>query len=74
MADTFLVSVNLEKLRCHRSVEEQREMSESDVRQWLTRFGFYPRLDGLYLAEEAVLKKLDPSEVLAARPVGTIMH
>jgi hypothetical protein len=70
MSETYLVDVDIEQLRAHRSRLERRELTEADVRQWLVSFGFYPRVDGLYLAEQPVLQQLDPSEIIAAHPVA----
>ena len=70
MPSTFIVSVDLERLRGHRSEAEHREMSSDDVRRWLVAGGFYPRVDGLFLCEEPVMRLLDPSEIIAARAVG----
>ena len=74
MANTFLVDVDMAQLRAHRSQLENRPLTDEDVRCWLRNFGFYPRMDGLYLAEDAVLGLLDPSEIRAARKVGHLLH
>lgn len=72
MAEAYIVDVDLERVRSHRSQSEHRQLSERDVRLMLVRSGFYPRVDGLFLAEEAVLQQLDPSEIIAARRVATV--
>jgi hypothetical protein len=74
MAEAFIVDVDLERMRTHRSRAEHRQLSEGDVRLLLIRSGFYPRIDGLYLAEEAVLQQLDPSEIIAARRVSSLQQ
>jgi hypothetical protein len=74
MADTYIVDVDVRQLRTRRSQIEQREMSEDEARMLLVQYGFYPRMDGLYLAEEEVLQQLDPTEIIAARPVGVLRH
>jgi hypothetical protein len=70
MADTYIVNVNLEQLRARCSLCEQRVLTDAEARLWLIRYGFYPRPDGLFIAEEAVLRQLDPSEIVTADPVG----
>jgi len=72
MANAYIVDVDLDRVRANRSQAEHRQFSESDIRIMLVRRGFYPRTDGLYLAEEAVLQQLDPSEIIAARPVASL--
>jgi hypothetical protein len=74
MANTYLVDLDLAQLRAHRSRVENRPLSDDEVRSWLLDFGFYPRMDGLYLAEDAVLRQLEPSQVIAARKVGHLLH
>ena len=74
MAHTYLVDLDLAQLRAHRSREENRPLSDDDVRSWLLNYGFYPRMDGLYLAEDAVLRLLEPSAIIAARKVGHLLH
>ena len=74
MASTYVVDVDLAQLRAHRSRVEKRQLSDDDVRNWLRHYGFCPRIDGLYLAEDTVLEILDPSEIIAARAVGHLLH
>ncbi len=74
MAEAYIVDVDLERIRNHRSQSEHRQLSENDIRQMLVRSGFYPRTDGLFLAEEAVLQQLDPSEIIAARRVAVVQQ
>jgi hypothetical protein len=74
MANTYLVDLDLAQLRAHRSQVERRSLTDEDVRSWLLNFGFCPRMDGLYLAEDAVLRLLEPSEIIAARKVGHLLH
>ena len=74
MANAYVVDVDLAQLRAHRSKLEKRPLSDDDVRSWLVNFGFYPRMDGLYMAEDAVLRLLEPSEIIAARKVGHLLH
>jgi hypothetical protein len=74
MANTYLVDVDLAQLRAHRSQVEKRPLSDEDVRSWLVNYGFYPRMDGFYLAEDAVLGLLQPSEIIAARKLGHLLH
>ena len=74
MADKYVVDVDLAQLRAHRSRIENRPLTDDDVRSWLINFGFYPRMDGLYLAEDDALNILDPSEIIAARAVGFLLH
>jgi len=70
--DAYIVDVDLERLRTRHGRLDNCEYSEQDVRLFLVRNGFYPRPDGLYLAEAAVLQQLDPSEIIAARPVAIL--
>ena len=74
MADAYLVDVDLAQLRAQRSRAENRPLSEEDVRSWLLNYGFYPRMDGLYLADDQVLRLIEPSAILAARKVGHLLH
>jgi len=74
MASTYVVDLDLAQLRAHRSRVEKRQLSDEDIRSWLMHFGFSPRIDGLYLAEDAALELLDPSEIIAARVVGHLLH
>lgn len=70
MAEAYIVDVDLDRVRQHLARIERQQLTESDVRRRLVERGFYPRTDGLYIAEEAVLRQLDPSEIIAARPVA----
>jgi hypothetical protein len=72
MAEAYIVDVDLDRVRARRSITEQRQLSEGEAREGLVRSGFYPRVDGLFLAEDAVLRQLDPSEIIAARPVSAL--
>lgn len=63
MAETYLIGLDMEQLRAHRSQLEQRQLSEQDVLLWLVNYGFYPRPDGLYLAEDALLEHLEPTAI-----------
>jgi hypothetical protein len=72
MVETYVVDVDIDLIRAHRSEHEQRDLSETEVRQWLVHRGFYPQIDGRYLAEAPVLELLDASEIIAAHPVPTI--
>lgn len=74
MAETeiYYIRIDLEQLRVHRSLLEQRPMSEQEIKLWLVQEGFYPRVDGLYLAEEPVLHLLDANEIVDLRPVVDI--
>ncbi len=74
MAATYLVDVDLAQVRAQRSRAEKRPLSDEEVRSWLLNYGFYPRMDGLYLAEDAVLRLLDPAAIRAARQVGHLLH
>ena len=74
MANTYLVDLDLAQLREHRSRVERRPLTDDDVRLWLLNLGVCPRMDGLYLAEDAVLRIFDPSEIIAARKVGHLLH
>ena len=74
MADTYVVDLDLAQLRAHRSKVERRQLSDEDIRSWLMNYGFCPRMDGLYLAEDSALNILDPSEIIAARAVGYLLH
>ena len=74
MASTYVVDVDLALLRAHRSRVEKRQLSDEEVRNWLKNFGFSPRCDGLYLAEDRALEILEPSEIIAARAVGHLLH
>jgi hypothetical protein len=71
---TYVVDVDLEQLRAHRSKAEHRDLTRDEVKIWLARLGFYPRIDGLYVAERDVLRKLHPTEIRQARVVGNILH
>ena len=74
MGDTYLVDIDLDRLRHHRSRVERRDLSDADVRKWLISSGLYPRQDGTYLCEEQVLRQLAPDEVITARPMGYLLH
>jgi hypothetical protein len=74
MANTYLVDVDLAQLRALRSRAENRPLTDDDVRSWLMNYGFNPRMDGLYLADDAILRKLEPSAIIAARKVGHLLH
>ena len=74
MANAYLVDVDLAQLRAQRSRAENRPLTNEEVRSWLLNYGFYPRMDGLYLAEDAVLRLLEPSAIIAARKVGHLLH
>jgi hypothetical protein len=74
MASTYVVDVDLAQLRAHRSRVENRQLSDDEVRHWLMRYGFSPRIDGLFLAEDQALRHLDPSEIIAARAIGHLLH
>src|SRR6185436_13103379 len=74
MANTYLVDVDLAQLRAHRSQVENRTVSNDDVRSWLIAYGFNPRMDGFYLAEDAVLGLLQPGQIKAARKLGHLLH
>jgi hypothetical protein len=69
MAEAYIVHLDLEQLRVSRSQVEQRDLTDDDVQNWLVKYGFYPRIDGLYLAEESVLRQLDPDSILDVQPV-----
>jgi hypothetical protein len=69
MADTYIVQVNLNQLRARCLECELRILSDAETTNWLVRSGFYPRIDGLFVAEEAVLRQLSPSEIISASPV-----
>ena len=71
---TYVVEVDLEQLRAHRSKTEHRELTREEAKLWLATHGFYPRIDGLYVAERDVLRKLHPTEIRQARAVGNILH
>ena len=73
MAETYIVDVNLQRLREHRSLVERRQLSDHEVQVWLVNFGFYPRVDGLYVAEQAVLDRLEPADIIEARRVAAEM-
>lgn len=72
MVRTYIIQIDLEQLRARRSRVERRELTPSDIQLWLTQYGFYPRIDGLYLAEEPLLDQLNPSEILDKRPVENL--
>ncbi|HEV8378582.1 MAG TPA: hypothetical protein VGP99_07010, partial [Tepidisphaeraceae bacterium] len=61
MANTYLIDLDLAQLREHRSRVENRPLTDDDVRSWLLDLGVCPRMDGLYLADDGVLRLLDPS-------------
>lgn len=69
MAETYIVHVNVEQLRARCSQCEQRVLTDAEARERLIGYGFYPRIDGLFVAEEAVLRQLDPSEIISVSPV-----
>jgi len=74
MANTYLVDLDLAQLRAHRARVENRPVTDDDVRSWLLHLGACPRMDGLYLADDGVLRQLDPSQIIAARKVGHLLH
>jgi hypothetical protein len=74
MSDTFIVDLDVDALRRHREREERRPLSPEEIERWLARGGITPRVDGLFVANHKVLRKLNPSEIRAIRPVGTLLH
>jgi hypothetical protein len=68
---TYVVEVDLEQLRAHRSKAERREMSSDDVKLWLTRLGFYRRP---LRRRTRRPPKTPPTEIRQARAVGNILH
>jgi hypothetical protein len=70
MADAYIVHLDIEQLRAFRSRIERRNLSDAELQSWLVNYGFYPRIDGLFLAEESVLRQLDPDAILDVQPVG----
>jgi len=74
MANTYVLELDLAQLRAHRSRVENRPLTYDDVHSWLRDLGVCPRMDGLFLAEDAALRVFDPSEILAARKVGHLLH
>lgn len=72
VAAAYIIQIDLEQLRARRSRAEQRMVTQADVELWLAKYGFYPRIDGLYLAEEPILRQLQPDEILDMRPVQTM--
>lgn len=70
MAQAYLVDVDIERIRAYRSRVEAREVTATEARDWLvTQGGFYPRPDGWFVAELAVLQQLEPDQILDLRPV-----
>jgi hypothetical protein len=74
MANTYVLELDLAQLRAHRSRVENRPLTDDDIHSWLRNQGVCPRMDGLFLAEDAVLRLFDPSEIIAARKVGHLLH
>ncbi|MGE5608824.1 MAG: hypothetical protein ACM359_06200 [Bacillota bacterium] len=72
MTGSYIVQIDLEQLRARRSRIEQRVVTQAEVELWLTQYGFYPRIDGLYLAEGPILSQLQATEILDMRPVETM--
>ena len=68
MPDSYMVQIDLEKLRENRAVLEGRSLTEDDVRDWLIEQGFVPVPKG-WVAEKDILDTLDASEVVSCWPL-----
>ena len=62
MPKRVIVDIDLSAVSANLSKEEQRHVSEQEVRQWLRDAGFLPRGDR-WIVNELDLGQLDPSEV-----------
>jgi hypothetical protein len=65
----FVIDVDRDLLRANLSREEQRDVPEAEVRQWLLDAGFRPHGDR-WLVNEPDLGQLDPSEVRSVADAG----
>jgi hypothetical protein len=65
---TFLITINLDKLRENLSREDERPVTQAEVEQWLKDAGFTRVEDG-WTVREADLGQLDPSEVITAEVI-----
>jgi hypothetical protein len=68
-AETFMpirviVDIDLAAVAANLSREEQRQVDEQEVRQWLRDAGFRPH-GHRWIVTEADLGQLDPSEVIS---------
>ena len=59
-----IVDIDLAAVAANLSREEQRQVDEQEVRQWLQDAGFRPH-GHRWIVTEADLGQLDPSEVIA---------
>lgn len=64
----FRVKINLALVRTHMSRDDGRDVSETEVRQFLRDSGFVPRGEW-WIVKEAALGAVDPSEVTEAEIV-----
>ena len=62
MPKRVIVDINLALVAANLSREEQRAVSEQEVRQWLHDAGFRPRGER-WIVDEPDLGQLDPAEV-----------
>ena len=66
MADSFVVQINLEKLRQNFNLADATLWTDDRVKDWLREGGFIERLDG-WLCEEISLELLDKTEIISCR-------
>lgn len=66
MADSFIVRINLDRLRQNFCMAEAKLWTEDEVKEWLRESGFIERPDG-WLCEEISLGLLDRTEILSVQ-------
>jgi hypothetical protein len=66
MSHRLLVHLDLRRIRLNLSAEEGRDVSDAEVKRWLTDAAFEPRGDG-WLVKEADLGQVLPEEVIAVQ-------
>jgi hypothetical protein len=65
MGRLFRVKINVALVRFHLSRDDRRDVSETEVRQFLRDSGFVPQGEW-WIVKEAALGAVDPSEVTEA--------
>lgn len=67
MADSFVVQVNLDRLRQNFNLADATLWTDDRVKDWLREVGVVERPDG-WLCEEISLEMLDKTEIISFRP------
>lgn len=68
MADSFLVRIDIPKLRLN-AAEAGQEMTPDEVKSWLTESGFQQQPGDWWLCESVTAELLDKSEIIEVRRV-----